>query len=109
MADSKKTNESIAELDGVRITEIRIRNIPSGSNESSKLKAYTTVTFNGCFVIHNMKIINGQGGLFIAMPSRMTKEGQYKDIVHPIKSEFRKLLQDAVVKAYEDEMKKEEK
>ncbi|GAB1432708.1 septation regulator SpoVG [Spirochaetota bacterium] len=79
------------------ITDIRIRRV-SGEG---KLKAYVTVTFDECFVIHNVKIIEGKTGMFIAMPSRKTKAGEYKDIAHPISPEFRTRLQDALVLAYE--------
>lgn len=79
------------------ITDIRIRKV-SGEG---KLKAYVTVTFDACFVIHNVKVIEGKTGMFIAMPSRKTKTGDYKDIAHPICPDFRTRLQDALVKAYE--------
>ncbi|HPE36690.1 MAG TPA: septation regulator SpoVG [Spirochaetales bacterium] len=79
------------------ITDIRIRRVTS----EGKLKAYVTVTFDNCFVIHNVKIIEGKTGVFIAMPSRKTKTGEYKDIAHPISPEFRAKLQDAIVAAYD--------
>lgn len=81
----------------MEITDIRIRRVTS----EGKLKAYVTVTFDGCFVIHNVKIIEGKTGSFIAMPSRKTKTGEYKDIAHPISPEFRAKLQDAIVAAYD--------
>ncbi|MBU0927601.1 MAG: septation regulator SpoVG [Spirochaetes bacterium] len=79
------------------ITDIRIRRV----NGEGKLKAYVTVTFDQCFVIHNVKVIEGKTGMFIAMPSRKTKTGDYKDIAHPICPEFRTRLQDAIVVSYE--------
>ncbi len=78
------------------ITDIRVRKV---SNEG-KLKAYVTVTFDDCFVIHNVKLIEGKTGIFIAMPSRKTKTGEFKDIAHPISPEFRTTLQDAILDAY---------
>jgi len=60
------------------------------------------VTIEECFVIHDIKIIEGTEGLFIAMPSRKTKEGEYKDIAHPINSDTRKELSDIVLKAYNE-------
>jgi len=81
----------------MQITDIRIRRV-SGEG---KLKAYVTVTFDACFVIHNIKIIEGKAGSFIAMPSRKTRTGEYKDIAHPISPEFRTTLQDAIVEAYD--------
>lgn len=79
------------------ISEIRIRRVSS----EGKLKAYVTVTFDNCFVIHNVKIIEGKTGVFIAMPSRKTKTGEYKDIAHPICPDFRTKLQAAIIENYE--------
>lgn len=81
------------------ITDLRIRRV-SGEG---KLKAYVTVTFDDCFVIHNVKVIEGKTGMFIAMPSRKTKAGDYKDIAHPICPDFRARLQDAIVHGYEND------
>jgi stage V sporulation protein G len=85
------------EIRRMEITDIRIRRVSS----EGKLKAYVTVTFDDCFVIHNVKIIEGKTGVFIAMPSRKTKTGEYKDIAHPISPDFRTRLQDAIVQSYE--------
>ncbi|KKT21964.1 MAG: hypothetical protein UW06_C0024G0002 [Parcubacteria group bacterium GW2011_GWE1_43_8] len=79
------------------ITDIRIRRV----NGEGKLKAYVTVTFDECFVVHNVKVIEGKTGVFIAMPSRKTKTGEYKDVAHPICPAFRTRLQDAIVTDYE--------
>ena len=81
----------------MELTDIRIRRVVA----EGKLKAYVTVTFDDCFVVHNIKIIEGKGGIFIAMPSRKTRTGEYKDIAHPIQPEFRVRLQAEVVAAYE--------
>ncbi|MCR4714316.1 MAG: septation regulator SpoVG, partial [Treponemataceae bacterium] len=80
-----------------QITEIRIRKVAA----EGKLKAYVTITFDNCFVVHNVKIIEGKTGLFIAMPSRKTGSGDYKDVAHPISPEFRTELQDKIVAEYE--------
>jgi len=80
----------------VEITDIRIRKVP----DDGKLKAYVTVTFDDCFVVHNVKIIKGNTGIFIAMPSRKTKTGEYKDVAHPIHPEFRAKLQDMLLEKY---------
>ncbi len=80
------------------ITDIRIRKVSS----EGKLKAYVTVTFDDCFVIHNVKIIEGKAGVFIAMPSRKTRAGEYKDVAHPIHPEFRSRLQDEILKCYDE-------
>ncbi len=81
----------------MQITEIRIRQMIA----DGKLKAYVTVTFDDCFVVHNVKIIEGKTGLFIAMPSRKTSTGDYKDVAHPITPEFRNELQDRILAEYE--------
>ena len=73
----------------MQITELRIRKVEG----EGKLRAYVTVTFDSCFVVHNVKIIEGKNGLFIAMPSRKTANGEYKDVAHPISPEFRYDLQ----------------
>ena len=81
----------------MQITELRIRKVTS----EGKLKAYVTVTFDNCFVVHNVKIIEGKSGLFIAMPSRKTANGEYKDVAHPISPEFRTELQNKIIAEYE--------
>ena len=80
----------------MQITELRIR---KGEDEG-KLRAYVTVTFDNCFVVHNVKIIEGQNGLFIAMPSRKTANGEYKDVAHPISPDFRSELQNKILEEY---------
>jgi stage V sporulation protein G len=81
----------------MNITDIRIRRVSA----DGKLKAYVTVTFDDCFVVHNVKVIEGKNGAFIAMPSRKTKTGEYKDVAHPINSAFRNVLQARILEAYE--------
>lgn len=91
----------------MQITDIRIRKVAA----DGKLKAYVTVTFDDCFVVHNVKVIEGKNGAFIAMPSRKTKTGEYKDVAHPINSEFRSLLQTKILDEYdrtEDETNSDE-
>jgi stage V sporulation protein G len=80
----------------MEITDIRIRKVET----EGKLKAYVTLTFDRCFVVHNLKIISGQAGTFVAMPSRKTKQGEYKDIAHPINSDFRNILQSKILEEY---------
>lgn len=80
----------------MEVTELRIRKVEG----NSKLQAYVTVTFDNCFVIHNLKIIEGKTGLFIAMPSKKSATGEYKDIAHPITPEFRNALQDKILAEY---------
>ena len=80
----------------MHITELRIRKV----EDEGKLRAYVTVTFDNCFVVHNVKIIEGQNGLFIAMPSRKTANGEYKDVAHPISPDFRSELQNKILEEY---------
>ena len=80
----------------MQVTELRIRKVTS----DGKLKAYVTVTFDNCFVVHNVKIIEGKDGLFIAMPSKKTSTGEYKDVAHPISPEFRTELQNKILDEY---------
>jgi stage V sporulation protein G len=81
----------------MEITDIRVRKVTGGG----KPKAYVTVTFDDCFVVHNIKIIEGKTGIFIAMPSRKTRAGEYKDVAHPIHPEFRAELQKRILEKYE--------
>jgi stage V sporulation protein G len=81
----------------MEITDIRVRKVVG----EGKLKAYVTVTFDDCFVVHNVKIIEGKTGVFIAMPSRKTRSGEYKDVAHPIHPEFRAALQKKILDRYD--------
>ena len=85
----------------MEITEIRVH-----LRNEDKLKAFVTVTFDACFVVRNMKIIEGNKGLILCMPSRKLPNGSYKDVAHPITMEFRKFLEDKIMAAYEAEVKK---
>ena len=85
----------------MEITEIRVH-----LREEEKLKAFVTVTFDNCFVVRNMKIIEGNKGLILCMPSRKLPNGNYKDVAHPITMDFRKFLESEIMKAYESEAKK---
>jgi len=89
--------------DNMKITDVRVRKI----NSEGKMKAIVSVTFEDCFVVHDIKIIEGQNGLFIAMPSRKMPDGEFKDIAHPINSETRNLVAEAVFKAYEEKLTEE--
>jgi stage V sporulation protein G len=81
----------------MEITDIRIKRVES----DNKLKAYVTITFDNCFVVHNLKIILGQFGRFVAMPSRKTRDGEFKDIAHPINSEFRRKIQARILEEFD--------
>ena len=81
----------------MQITDVRIRKIAT----DGKMKAIVSVTFDNEFVVHDIKVIEGQNGLFIAMPSRKTPNGEFKDIAHPINAETREKIQKAILEAYE--------
>jgi len=82
------------EISEVRVT---IRN-------DDKLKAFASVTFNECFVVRGLKVIQGNKGLFVAMPSRRRPDGTFQDIAHPINSTMRETIEQAVIGEYEEEL-----
>lgn len=81
----------------MKISDIRIRLV---KKDDGKLKAVASITIDECFVVHDIKVIEGNEGPFISMPSRKTPDGEYKDIVHPINTETREMIRDAVLEAY---------
>lgn len=84
----------------MKITEVKVFPV----NEE-RLKAYVSITIDDCFVVRDLKIIQGPGGLFVAMPSKKRKDGQFRDIAHPLNQETRGEIEDAVFAAYEAEVK----
>ncbi|MBE5908189.1 MAG: septation regulator SpoVG [Lachnospiraceae bacterium] len=84
----------------MKITDIRVRKIENGG----KMKAVVSITIDEEFVVHDIKIIEGEKGLFIAMPSRKTSDGEFKDVAHPIKSSTREELQRIILERYEKEL-----
>lgn len=74
--------------------------------ENSRMKGLASVLLDDCFVIRDIRIIEGEKGLFIAMPSKKKADGEYKDIAHPITPECRQMFEDAVIKAYKEELEK---
>ena len=86
------------------ITDVRIRKIAS----EGKMKAVVSITFDNEFVVHDIKVIEGQNGLFIAMPSRKTPDGEFKDIAHPINTDTREKIQSSILKAYQTAVEEEE-
>ena len=86
----------------MKISDVRIRLV---NKEDNKLKAVASMTIDDCFVIHDIKIIDAAEGAFIAMPSRKTNDGDYKDIAHPLNTETRELIKKAILTAYYDELK----
>lgn len=81
----------------MQITDIRVRVV----SKESKMKAVVSVTFDEAFVVHDIKVIEGEKGLFIAMPSKKTPDGEYRDIAHPINVEMRTMLQDAILEEFQ--------
>ncbi len=84
----------------MRITDVRIRKI----NTEGRMKAIVSITLDDEFVIHDVRVVDGNNGLFVAMPSRKTPEGEFRDIAHPINSQTRERLQTAVLEAYERQL-----
>ncbi|MCB0411200.1 MAG: septation regulator SpoVG [Bdellovibrionales bacterium] len=85
----------------MKVTEVKVFPV----NED-RLKAYVTITLDDCFVIRDIKVIKGNDGLFVAMPSKKRKDGQFKDIAHPLNQETRDMVENSIFDAYEDEIKK---
>jgi stage V sporulation protein G len=88
----------------LEITDIRVKKISS----DNKMKAVVSVTFDNSFVVHDIKIIEGQEKLFTAMPSRKTPDNEFKDIAHPINSEMRDYLEKAILAKYESSLIEEQ-
>lgn len=83
----------------MKITEVKVFPV----NED-RLRAYVTLTFDDCFVVRDLKIIEGHGGLFVAMPSKKRKDGQFRDIAHPLNQETRAMIEEAIFSTYEKEL-----
>ena len=81
----------------MQITDVRLRKV----NSENRMKAVASVTFDNEFVVHDIKVIESQNGLFIAMPSRKTPTGEFMDIAHPINADTREKIQKAILDAYE--------
>ena len=84
----------------MQITDVRIRKV----DKEGKMKAIVSITLDNEFVIHDIKVIEGEKGLFIAMPSRKTADGEYRDIAHPIKSSTREAIHEIILDKYQAEM-----
>lgn len=89
----------------MNITDVRVRIV---KNDTSKVKASASITFDDCFVVHDIKIIEGTDGYFMSMPSRKTPDGEYKDIVHPLNTETREKIRDLVLNAFEEAKNKQD-
>lgn len=81
----------------MQITDVRVRKV----TKEGKMKAVVSITLDNEFVVHDIKVIEGETGLFIAMPSRKAADGEYRDIAHPINSETRERIQSIILEKYE--------
>ena len=88
----------------MQITDVRIRKV----EKEGKMKAVVSITIDEEFVVHDIKIIEGEKGLFIAMPSRKAADGEYRDIAHPINSNTRDRIQKLILEKYQETMEAEE-
>lgn len=84
----------------MQITDVRVRKI--SSENSNKMKAIASITIDGVFVVHDIKILEGEKGMFIAMPSRKSSDGEFRDIAHPINTETREMLQALILEKYNE-------
>lgn len=88
----------------MKITDVRVRKVA----QEGKMKAVVSITIDDEFVVHDIKVIEGEKGLFIAMPSRKTTDGEYRDIAHPINSATRDKIQQIILERYEDVLSEEQ-
>ncbi|MBQ9614199.1 MAG: septation regulator SpoVG [Lachnospiraceae bacterium] len=84
----------------MKITDVRVRKIA----KVGKMKAVVSITIDNEFVVHDIKVIEGEKGLFIAMPSKKTADGEYRDIAHPINSETRSMLEETILQKYQESL-----
>lgn len=83
----------------MKITDVRLRKV---NNQDTRMKALVSITFEDSFVIHDLRVIEGNNGLFVAMPSKRTPDGEFRDIAHPINSDMRQHVQEEIMKVYEE-------
>lgn len=83
----------------MKITDVRLRKV---NNQDNRMKALVSITFDDAFVIHDLRVIEGNNGLFVAMPSKRTPDGEFRDIAHPIHSDMRQHVQEEVMRVYEE-------
>lgn len=81
----------------MKITDVRLRRTES---DDSRMKALVSITFDDAFVVHDIRVIEGNNGLFVAMPSKRTPDGEFRDIAHPINSNMRQQIQDMIMEVY---------
>ena len=88
------------EITGVVVRKLTFEN---------RMRAVVSITLDDMFAVHDIKVIEGSNGLFVAMPSRKTNEGEYKDIVHPINSEFREKISEVIIAKYKEALAEQQK
>ena len=88
----------------MKITDVRVRKM----TKDGKMKAIVSITIDDEFVVHDIKVIDGERGLFIAMPSRKASDGEYKDIAHPINTETRTSIQNLILEAYDKALEEDD-
>jgi len=101
--DHSEGREPLRVMGGIHmeITEVRIFAV-----EEERLKAYAAITFDHCFVVRDLKVINGNNGLFVAMPSKKRKDGTYRDTAHPLDNQTRQMIESKVLTEYHREIQK---
>lgn len=87
----------------MEVTDVRLRRVQT----DGRMRAIASITLDGEFVVHDIRVIDGNTGLFVAMPSKRTPDGEFRDIAHPINSGTRTKIQEAVLKAYEESSEEE--
>lgn len=87
----------------MKITSVNVR-IAENTEKESRMKGIASVIIDDCFAIHDIRIIEGENGLFTAMPSRKTSSGEYRDVAHPINGECRKMFNDAILEEYKKQI-----
>jgi stage V sporulation protein G len=85
----------------MEVTEVKIFPV-----QEDRLKAYVSITFDNCFIVRDLKVINGNNGLFVAMPSKKRKDGTYRDTAHPLNNETRERIESKVLEEYNREVQK---
>ncbi|MBP3544241.1 MAG: septation regulator SpoVG [Lachnospiraceae bacterium] len=87
----------------MKITDVRVRKVA----KEGKMKAVVSITLDNEFVVHDIKVIEGDKGLFIAMPSRKSSDGEYRDIAHPLNSDTRAMIQSIILRSYEEALQED--
>ena len=87
----------------MQVTGVKVFTV---ARDDERLKAFATIIFDDCFIVRDLKIIDGTEGLFVAMPSKRRKDGQYKDVAHPLNNDMREIIESAVLVEYKEEVER---